>query len=230
MSPPRKLKKGKATWTSQEVEAAYARKNRPVPEETRRVLESLGIEKRIRKDGVTVPGPDGEEIKAPRRGVEVTPIVHSLKGALVEAASTPDSLSLWMGGVRLLTVNELFSIYQYRKNQTFAYKKASRKVVKRALDALPPGQPRPFFDGPTRLWLCRRGKRLVDLDSLSTMFKYAIDALRAEGIIDDDNPNIIVEIIPLQEKSRFPSVGLRLEKVPDWKPQSVEDLRQTWFS
>lgn len=156
------------------------------------------------------------------------PIVTSLRSAFVSSrADEGPMLALWFDGARLLTVNELFSIYQYRKYETYAYKKAWRILVKNALLSLPKGQSRPRFDGPTRIWLYRRGTRLVDLDALPTMFKYAVDALRTHGVIPDDNPEIIVDVRFLQEKGT-PSAAIRLERLPDWKDEDLSGLKERW--
>jgi len=227
----------------EDLSAHYSRMGRPIPEETKTVLSSLGLQAHLRQPRKGSPGESKvseipetaqtvSEVLAAlaakkRKGVEVGPILASLKAPLVYAVATPQpTLSLWFDGARLLTVNELFSILQYRKHQTYAYKKAWRQLIHRALEGME--GPRPFFDGPTRIWLYRRGKGLVDLDSLPPMFKYAIDALRREGIIADDNPQIIVEPKLLQEKG-LPAVGMRLERLWDWTHADLTNLKQQWL-
>ena len=222
--------------------AHYERAGRPVPETTRQLLEALGLTSRMRPDPPS-PAPGEEAPKAaPRQGVHVAPILASLRAPLIHAsAGDGPTLTLWFEGARLLTVNELLSILQYRKHQTFAYKKAWRNLVACALGALPPGQAVPFFDGPTRLRLFRRGRRKVDLDSLPAMFKYAIDGLRtvrakkrdggavlSRGVIPDDHPEIIVSVEMLQEIGS-PAVALRLERLPDWRAPDTEGLRERWL-
>lgn len=217
-------------WTPEELESYYQRQGKAVPAETRQVLESLGLASRIRTDLVPAPLPGDEQalVKKKRRGVSVSPIIRSLHSPFIYARAEPGpTLSLWFDGARLLTVNELFSIFQYRKHETYAYKKAWRKLIERSIQALPKGQAVPFFDGPTRIWLYRRGKQLVDLESLPVMFKYAVDALRIQGVIPDDNPEIIVEPRLLQEKG-LPTVAMRLERLPDWQPANLEGLRERW--
>lgn len=226
------MKKSSSTrrkaWTPEELENYYQRQGRAVPEQTRQVLESLGLASRIRQDLVP-PGDEGAKpAKKKRRGVSVAPIIRSLQSPFIYTRVEPGpTLSLWFDGARLLTVNELFSILQYRKHETFAYKKAWRKLIERSLLTLPKGQQVPFFDGPTRIWLYRRGKQLVDLEALPVMFKYAVDALRIQGVIPDDNPEIIVEPRLLQEKG-LPTVAMRLERLPDWQEPNLEGLRERW--
>lgn len=179
-------------------------------------------------------GPDAP--KARRRGVDVHPIVASLVGAPVRARAClegPASLSLWFEGARALTVNELISVLQVRMHDTFRYKKAWKELVLRALDALDPTvRAQLMFDGPTRLTLYRRGARQVDLDSLSTLFKYALDSLRRTkknpGVLEDDNPNIVVEIVVLQDVGS-PALALRLDALPDWVRPDTSALEAVWF-
>lgn len=225
----RNSKTPRTPWTALDVQAHYDRQGKTVPQGTRELLESLGLGAHMRSPSVAVdPAEPGS--KAKRKGVDVAPIVGSLRAPniRVEAGAGP-TLSLWFEGARMLTVNELFSIFQYRKHDTFRYKKAWRQAIGRAIAMLPPDQPRPYFGGPTRIWLYRRGRSLVDLDSLPTMFKYAIDPLRHEKILADDNPTIVVESRLLQERGE-PAVAMRLEALPDWRPEPLLGLKERWFS
>lgn len=222
------------SWSPEQLADFYRRQGKAIPDETKKVLESLGLGSRVRLPVVApvvlneLGLPTDSTEKKKRKGVDVAPILASLRAPLIYAATTKDpTLSLWFDGARLLTANELLSVLQYRKHQTYAYKKAWRKLVGSALECIP-GRDRPYFDGPTRLWLYRRGKKLVDVDSMPLMFKYAIDALRREGVIFDDNPEIIVESKLVQEKGE-PSVGIRLERMWDWTPPSPENIKQRWL-
>ena len=219
-------------WIPEEVAEHYQRQGKALPADVRQVLTSLGLESHIRlpTSSAVVLGEDGQpKAKPKRKGVDVRPIKNSLKAPLIYAASTPQpTLSLWFDGARMLTVNELFSVQQYRKEEVFSYKKAWQKLIARGILALPPGQAKPRFDGPTRLWLYRCGQKKVDLDSLPTMFKYAIDALRREGVIPDDNPEIIVEPRLVQEIG-LPAVGMRLERLWDWQAPELANLKQHWL-
>lgn len=193
--------------------------------------------------GVTVSGgpalvsgtaSPAEAARPPRRGVETGPIIASLKGAVTSASAStgpgPAVLSLWFSGARVLSVNELFSVLQYRRHETFRYKKAWRSLVARALKGIAPDvRGALWFSGPTRLTLFRRGRRLLDLDSLATVFKYATDTLRREGIIDDDNPAVIVEPCLIQT-SGPPALGMRLEALPDWSAPKNQGVYEEWFA
>lgn len=197
--------------------------------ELAQVLSQMGV------PGVAGPPASGGENPAPkrRRGVETGPIIASLVGARPEAsakvAGETMTLSLWFDGARAFSVNELFSILQCRKHETFRYKKEWRALVARALKTLPTDlREKVWFEGPTRLTVFRRGQKEVDLDSLCTLFKYAIDSLRREGIIDDDNPNIIVEPCLLQAVGP-PALGMRLEALPGWKRPATDRVHEGWF-
>lgn len=237
MSKKKSNSSRRGAWSPEDLEGYYKRQGRQVPESTRKILEDLGLESRLRPQEapstplLAVPDGSGQlptPAKKKRRGVSVRPIVNSLRSAFVSSrADEGPMLGLWFDGARLLTVNELFSIYQYRKYETYAYKKAWKNLVENALLSLPRGQSRPKFDGPTRLWLYRRGTRLVDLDALPTMFKYAVDALRTHGVIPDDNPEIIVDVRFLQEKGK-PTVAIRLERLHDWETEDLGGLKERW--
>jgi hypothetical protein len=236
--------KGKSkNWSLEDLSAHYARQGKPVPQETQDLLQSLGLGKFMRplpaaKDpGTPTEGSSSQTFEEALAEVvgkrdpksETRPVFDSLQLPLVyaKAVEGPDAtLSLWFDGARLLTVNQLILLLKKHWSSTIPYKKLCRKMVKRALEGLPEAPP--VFDGPTRLWLYRRGKNLVDLDSLPTMFKYAIDSLRAQGVISDDNPQIIVEIKVVQEKG-LPALGMRLERLKDWAPPEVGHLKQQWL-
>lgn len=176
-----------------------------------------------------------KKAKRKRRGVEVSPLIAAQRTALphvsLSGPGDPLVLALWFEGARVLTVNELFSVLQTRKHETFRYKKAARAMVSKALARLAPAaRKRAWFDGPTRLTLFRQGRRQIDLDSLATVFKYAIDTLRQEKIIDDDNPEVIVEIKLIQTRGA-PSLGMRLERLAQWERPATtdDDVFRAWF-
>lgn len=232
-------------WSLEELSTYYARQGKPIPQQTQDVLKSLGLAKFVRPPAKTAgegkalaeasPAPQSFEqaladaVSKKTRHDDVRPVLASLKAPLVYSRATygPEpTLSLWFDGARLLTVNQLILLLKKHWSTTTPYKSLCRKMVGRAIAGLP--EKSPVFDGPTRLWLYRRGKKLVDLDSLPTMFKYATDSLRTEGVVSDDNPEIIVEIKVVQEKG-LPALGMRLERLPDWQPPVVGALKQQWL-
>ena len=183
-------------------------------------------------------GEAAESVKAPllktrRRGVSVSPIKQSLRNPDISAASGQGArgpvLSLWFSGARVLTVNELFSIFQFRKFETYQYKAQWKKLIQDGVDSIRvKGQEVPYFDGPTRLVLYRRGAKYIDLDSFPAVFKYAIDGLRKAGVLQEDDPLIVVETHPVQRIGE-PSIGLRLERLLDWKAEEEVDTHLQWF-
>lgn len=170
--------------------------------------------------------------KKKRRGVELGPIMDSLKHpvreALVGHGDDGPTLSVWFAGSRLLTVNEIFSILPFRKYDTWAYKKRWKELIQEALLTRDPAVPLPLFDGPTRLVLFRRGTNKLDLDSFQTVFKYAIDGLRKAGVLVEDNPEIVVETVS-EQRIGEPAVGLRLERLESWTAPPEIDVHQAWF-
>lgn len=166
-----------------------------------------------------------------RKGVDVSKTISTISSSLIQVDSCNESgkenFSVWYPGVRILSLNEIFAILEKRKYEAFKYKKAWQEAIQKAV-MLTPVSRRPYFNGPTRLTLYRRGARLIDLDSFQTMFKYPIDALRYSGILAEDNPNIIVETKSIQEKGEK-AVGLKLERLYDWQENEIGDIHLKWF-
>lgn len=172
-----------------------------------------------------------EEKNNKRKGVDVSKTISTISTSLIQVNSCnikgKESFAVWYPGVRILSLNEIFAILERRKYEAFKYKKAWQEAIQKAVMLTPVSQ-RPYFDGPTKLTLYRRGARLIDLDSFQTMFKYPIDALRYSGILAEDNPNIIVETKSVQEKGEK-AVALKLERLYDWQDKEVEDIHLKWF-
>lgn len=191
-------------------------------------LANLGLKERLaqpnkrsRKKSDEPAASEATVEKTPkkRKGVTTAPIFKSLDTALPICRWNADSISMDVPGGRILTYNELYSILQYRKHEAFRYKKICRGVIQRALNT-PNTDDKPFFDGPTRLTLLRIGAKEMDLDALPIVFKYFLDCFKSEGIIADDNPNIIVDIRLIQGKGE-PRLGMKLERISDWNKPSI---------
>ena len=227
-------------WTLDKLKEHYAKLGKEVPESTLALLARPGYEHRIRVEPLPtqvakvvpetsrgrkkVASETLETVKKKRQGVKVDPILNSIRSADIEVAGDETFVSFKFEGARLLTVNEIFAILQYRKFQTFGYKKLWHQLMTRAVQQL---QEKPVFTEKTKLVLYRRGKKLVDLDAVPVMFKYAIDALRKEGLIEDDNPNVITEVEVVQEKGE-PCVGLRLEKQEQDPRKTPSEWMKVW--
>lgn len=164
---------------------------------------------------------DGDKPAKKRQGINTAPIFRSLDTALPVAVWDNDTLALDIPGGRILTYNELYSILQYRKYEAFRYKKICRSVIERALKS-PVGEAKPYFDGPTRLSILRVGSKEMDLDALPIVFKYFLDSFKKEGIIADDNPNIIVDIQFFQAVGEH-RLGMKLERLHDWHKLTPPD-------
>lgn len=206
-------------------------------------LRRLGLpvaEKNANGTGTTVPTPQPEKKKAlknnttktptqekkpaKRRGVSTTPIFQSLEMTPARSRWGTDWLALDFPGARLLSYNELYSILQFRKYEAFRYKKICQNAVTRALSN--PDQVnkenRPYFDGPTRLTLLRVGTKGMDREALTVIFKYLTDMLKRADVIEDDNPNIIVDIQTIQGLGE-PRLAMKLERLNDWIEPPVPD-------
>ncbi len=202
-------------------------------------LAGLGLEKHLaqpkqkrRKNAAASSETTNEDVSAPkkekkkRQGVSTAPIFKSLDTALPVCKWNSDTITMDVPGGRILTYSELYSILQYRKYEAFRYKKICRGVIQRALNT-PNTETKPFFDGPTRLTLLRIGAKEMDLDALPIVFKYFLDCFKSEGIIADDNPNIIVDIRLIQGKGE-PRLGMKLERIQDWEKPEIP-TQTTWF-
>lgn len=200
-------RRGKAA-TAPEPEA-----NPPqTPKRSRKALEA--VQEQV--------GASVKKLPKKRRGVETVPIFQSLNITPARAKWGEDWIALDFPGGRLLSYNELYSILQFRKYEAFRYKKICQKVVQRALENpdQAPGIERPYFDGPTRLTLLRVGTKGMDREALTVIFKYFTDSLKREGVIEDDNPNIIVDIHTIQGQGE-PRLAMKLERLYDWEEPGV---------
>lgn len=210
-------------WTEEQWREVLARRQATLPDE----VKALGLAKPAsKKSNKTTKAPAvSEEHVTPkkRRGVDTNTIMSTLVSPDIRARydASEQSLSLWFGGARLLSVNELFSIFQYRKHASFAYKKRWKALVKEALSTLGPV---PCYQSTVRLTLYRSGRRLIDLDSFATIFKYLIDGLKDHGVLPDDNPWVVARIEPWQIQGA-PEVGIRVEPIeaPPSPPQTIHE-------
>lgn len=223
----------KKNMTEKEL-ADYMKKNgaksvHGLDEKTKLTLEALNIpakflvkEKKKPTDGLTPVKKQINKFKVIMATInECQPVFN------IQKQNTELSLVLWFPSARVLTLNELFTTLQNRKYEIFQYKDLWKKVINNVVLSM--GKNKPYFDGPTRIYLFRRGKRLIDLDSFQTIFKYIIDGLRYSGIIAEDNPNIVVEIIPIQEKGE-PCIGIKLERLYHWENKQEKNIYQEWFN
>lgn len=174
---------------------------------------------------------DDKTEKKKKKGTDVNVIINSLKNSIINTSYSTEKdkeyLCIWFTGARVLTLNQIFAILEKRPYEIFKYKKVWQECINNAIMSIP-AHKRPYFYKNTRMTLFRRGTRLVDMDSFQTVFKYCIDALRYSGILSEDNPNIISEIIPIQQKG-YTSVGIMLESIKEKENIEQEDIYKKWF-
>lgn len=145
------------------------------------------------------------------------------KEAPYECNISDDHFSILFKGARLITINQIFSMLEIEKRryELFSYKKTWHNLITKILyEQKIQNKQLPFFDCPVEITVFRQAPKLVDRDAVSIMFKYIIDAFKRNskdnpyGIIAEDNPQIVTNIIPQSEKGKF-YVGIRIKKTPN---------------
>jgi len=112
----------------------------------------------------------------------------------------PESVTFSWEGARLITLNQQLRAGAFV--MLFPYKKASHQICSDAI--LSTKELHGFqFKSRVEILVHRNAKRLVDNDALSAMFKYIIDGFRNEGLIKDDDPMNVVNVIPSQSKGDY---------------------------
>ncbi len=179
-----------------------------------------------------------KEIKKPKNtGVKTSELNKLNREAKVSFTSSEEHISLAFDGAKLLSVNQIFAILQYRKYEIFSYKKNWHEIIKKVLNEQylilrQTKKSLPFFEDSVEITLFRQASRLVDEDAMSTMFKYIIDALKRDddnphGVLAEDNPKIVHRIVCYSEKGS-PLVGIRVQKITEKKQKyGIEDLLKT---
>lgn len=232
-------------WTEDQLSEFLGRRD-PNKPGAAKAVEELGIatatpkEKRARKKKATELVSANDEAAprpAKRRGVEAAPILSSIRNCQPKIRYEPGRLpvlSISFEGARLFTVNEIISILQFRKYEMFRYKAAWRRLVKRALDLLPE-KDRPFFEGPVRLEIVRRGSKTMDDDASRMPFKYAIDSLvrhpkkRPWGVLLDDNRKV-VDDTRVYDVVGPHAVGIRIVALSEAVRKDDVDPIPGWFA
>lgn len=163
---------------------------------------------------------------------------------------------VWFAGARMLTINQMISLFTSQLNRApkvprgekkkpaasqsgafnyFKYKNRWQEQMKKAIDSLRATHGlKGGFVHPVKIEVMRHATRPVDRDALSTMFKILTDAMRHNGIIQDDNPEVVVDVIPYQKKIRLkngqaPGVGMRVIAQPGWVPPPLPDVSRDWL-
>ncbi len=169
-----------------------------------------------------------EDKKAKKtQGIKTSDVNKINKQSTVHFSSSDNHVSILFEGAKLLSVNQIFAILQYRKYEIFTYKKIWHELIKKVLDEQSillrsENKKLPFFNEAVEITLFRQASRLVDEDAMSTMFKYIIDGLKRDdvdnqnGILAEDNPKIVHRIVCYSEKGE-PFVGIKVKKISEKK-------------
>jgi len=134
-------------------------------------------------------------------------------------------------GARLLSVNQIFALLQYRKYELFKYKKIWHKKIQEILADAQTIKNIPFFEDMVKITLFRQAPKLVDEDAMTTMYKFIIDAVKLNknnnlslSLIKEDNPKIVHEIACYSNKGDY-AVGFKVEKITELKkPINLTDF------
>lgn len=180
--------------------------------------------------------PEDKEKHLPKQklGINVKEsILKYNQNCQVEVFYNSDYISIIFNNTKLLSLNDMFSILQYRKYELFAYKKMWQELIFKALENKPN---LPKFSQDCEIVLFRQSAKLVDNDSLSVMFKFIIDALKLDKklpnkpfVISEDNPSVIHNIKLIQEKSKENIVAIRLQRNTHKTKSSLEEFKKLNF-
>jgi hypothetical protein len=194
-----------------------------VDHELRAQLGRAGVKLPAVKE--VLPGTENavSQSKKKRRGVNVRPIMRALDQSSIRVSSGDNFFALRLDGARVLTVNEMFSILQYRKHEIFGFKKLCQRKIADAVAIARLQGGLPALHGPVRLWLYRRGQKRVDKVDMTTIFKYLIDACVREGIVTDDRDEVICDV-RMQQENGEPALALRFEVMSEGYPAEGLDF------
>lgn len=157
-------------------------------------------------------------------------IVNCIRDSTFEYKITESSISIVFYGAKLYSLNQIFALLQSRKYEIFKYKKEWHRKIKQVLEQISLTEKIPYFNEPVQITLYRGAKKLVDEDSLTTMFKYIIDSLKKNnttnpnGVLSDDNQNVVSKIL-CYSSIEEPVIGIKIEKQIESKPKiTAKDL------
>lgn len=154
-------------------------------------------------------------------------IINPNYNSTIDVQYDENYISIVFFNARLLSVNQIFSILQYRKYDLFPYKTMWQDLIKKALLHK---QNLPVFTENCEIILFRQSEKLVDTDALSVMFKFIIDALKYNNktknnfILSEDNPNVVNNIKIIQKKGKENIVGIRIQRNKIINNSSIEDF------
>ncbi len=185
---------------------------------------SLGNNKLEKKEKIGLnSGQEEEKKEKVLSNTDVKTINYENNNCVIQTSVSESHVTILFVGASLLSVNQIFNILQYRKYEVFGYKKTWHFLVRKALEEIAKDNQLPFFDEAVELTLFRQAPRLVDEDSMTTMFKYIIDGLKKTkpnryndgnefGILKEDNPKIVNKISCFSSKGDK-IIGIRVQKL-----------------
>lgn len=149
-----------------------------------------------------------KEVKK-RQQVNEKPITESITNSVIQVKETKGKVYISFIGARILSLNEILAILQYRKHIIFPYKKLWHSKVNDALFIL---QSKQKFS-KCKITLFRQATKKIDNDSLPASFKYIIDALK-NNIISEDDPETVLSIECYQAKGEH-LIGIIIEQIEE---------------
>lgn len=164
--------------------------------------------------------------------VNINKVMENTKMAEIKYSISETHLSLVFIGANLLSVNQIFAFLQREKQQYlfFMYKKIWHNKIYEALMKIKSEQKNiPFFEKDIEITLLRQAPREIDMDAITTMFKFIIDGLKKTkdnpmGVLAEDNPKVVHSIKFHNEKGEN-IVGIKLQIVKNDKEKiTYEDI------
>lgn len=175
---------------------------------------------------------DNSNLAPKNKGVDFKKVEKSIKECFAHVkivdTSKEKSLSIILEGVRLVSLNEIFATLQIRKYEIFKYKKLWHNTITSIIKNYE-GKFPVFKNEKIKITYFRQSPRFLDHDSLIPSFKFFLDAIVENGIIDDDNPNIVEDMKPIQQKGQELLLGLKIEKIEHPISQPINIFEEWGF-
>ena len=188
--------------------------------------------KNTKSGKISLSGDSSVVQKKSSQSVNINTVIQSIKLANIRYSVSEDHLSLIFDDAILLSVNQIFAFLQREKQQIFffMYKKAWHlKIYEALIKIISDKQILPFFEQDVEITLLRQAPKEIDLDAITTMFKFIIDGLKKtqenpKGILAEDNPKVVHSILFHNEKGNN-LIGIKIKRVKkDKKSLSAEEL------
>lgn len=168
------------------------------------------------------------------KGLNFNTVIETLKNAesetLILNNKEEKSLSILMKDIRLVSLNEIYATLQTRPYEIFKYKKACHNFIKTIFENYEKERNEKivsFKHEKVKITYFRQSSRFFDHDSLIPSFKYFLDAIVEYGVMSDDDPNVIIDIKPIQKlkgKNEDKILGIRIEKVNQESNHQIDEF------